>query len=80
MTLVFPQPISRVATADPDVALAGHTALPRDHEIFVWLLDLPSLQLTRMLEFATEAERDADDRRRYRTGSVRVTADRLRVP
>lgn len=67
MTLVYPQSVTRVATADPDVAFAVDAALPREREIFVWLLDLPSMQLTRMVEFATAAERDSDDRRRYRT-------------
>lgn len=61
MTLVFPRPTAGSAIADPDDA-----ALPRDREIFVWLLDLPNLPLTPMLEFATDAERGADVRRRYR--------------
>ena len=71
MTLVYPQPMTRVAAADPGFAFADHAALPREREIFVWLLHLPSLQLTRMVEFATDAERGADDRRRYRTTSSR---------
>jgi 4'-phosphopantetheinyl transferase len=65
MTLAFSQPMARRATAN--AACADDAAVPRDREIFVWLLDLPSLPLASMLEFTTDAERGADIRRRYRT-------------
>ncbi len=67
MTVVLRHPITRGASALLDEVVAQRPSLPRQGEVFLWLLDLPSLPLESMLKFATEAERGADDRRRYRT-------------
>jgi len=67
MTIVLPHSIARAAGAAPAEAFADCPTLPRNGEIFLWLLDLPSLPLTPMLQFVTDAERGADERRLYRS-------------
>jgi 4'-phosphopantetheinyl transferase len=66
MTIVLHRPTPGASTV-PGTGVGERPCLPREGEIFLWLLDLPTLPLTPMLPFVTDAERGAHDRRTYRS-------------